>query len=248
MYKILFLIIIIVIGGGGYYYWQNQPVSSTPTANYAEVNNTEQSPQSERPAWMDSNEIRGFVWADNWFELYLDGELIATDSVPITTERSFNAEQFSFGSDSRPAQLAFVVKDFKENDTGLEYIGSRKQQMGDGGLIAQFIDAGGNIVAVTDADTKCIVTHHAPVDTACADSSDPQIGSGACASRTITEPDGWKLAGFDDSSWDFATIYTEDDVRPKDGYDEVSWNTRAELVWSSDLERDNTLLCRITLQ
>ena len=50
--------------------------------------------------------------------------------MPITTERSFNAETFVFNADY-PLQLNFVAKDFKQDDTGLEYIGRRNQQMGD---------------------------------------------------------------------------------------------------------------------
>jgi|GEM_PF-5549923 len=37
----------------------------------------------------------GEVWADNWFEMRIDAERVAQDSVPITTERSFNAERFA---------------------------------------------------------------------------------------------------------------------------------------------------------
>ena len=84
--------------------------------------------------------IKGEVWADNWFAFYLGERLIIEDSTPITTERSFNAEAFVFKADY-PLQLNFVARDFKQDDTGLEYIGRRNQQMGDGGLIAQFTDA-----------------------------------------------------------------------------------------------------------
>ncbi len=31
------------------------------------------------------------VWADNWFSLYKNGEKVGEDSVPITTEKSFNS-------------------------------------------------------------------------------------------------------------------------------------------------------------
>ncbi len=90
-----------------------------------------------------STTIRGDVWADNWFALYIGEDLILEDSVSITTERSFNAESFTFNVDL-PAQLNFIFKDFKENDTGLEYIGANNQQMGDGGFIAQFYDSASN--------------------------------------------------------------------------------------------------------
>ena len=97
--------------------------------------------------------IRGEVWADNWFAFYLEDRLILEDSTPITTERSFNAEAFVFNADY-PLQLNFVAKDFKQDDTGLEYIGRGNQQMGDGGLIAQFTDvATGATIAVTNDET-----------------------------------------------------------------------------------------------
>jgi len=81
------------------------------------------------------------VWADNWFEMRVDGVQVAEDSVPITTERSFNAESFSFEAEP-PFVVGLIAKDFIENDTGLEYIGSRRQQMGDGGVILQMRNAG----------------------------------------------------------------------------------------------------------
>ncbi len=74
------------------------------------------------------------VWADNWFEMRIDGETVAVDSVPITTERSFNAESFTFEAEP-PFVVGLIAKDFRQNDTGLEYIGTRRQQMGDGGVI-----------------------------------------------------------------------------------------------------------------
>jgi hypothetical protein len=90
------------------------------------------------------------VWADNWFALYVNGELVGEGSVPITTERSFNAETFTFEA-SYPLTIAIEVKDFKETDSGVEYIGERNQQMGDGGLTAQFFDTEtGSLVAATD--------------------------------------------------------------------------------------------------
>ena len=75
------------------------------------------------------------AWADNWFAAYLNQQLIVEDSVPITTERSFNAEEVTFSADY-PLTINLVIKDFKQNDTGLEYIGTPRQQMGDGGELS----------------------------------------------------------------------------------------------------------------
>ncbi|MGX9356947.1 PEBP family protein [Roseobacteraceae bacterium S113] len=198
------------------------------------------------PLWAAAEPITVDVWADNWFSLSVNGALVLEDPVPITKERSFNKESAQF--DVRlPAQVAFVAKDFKENDTGLEYIGTRKQQMGDGGLIAQFKDATGAIVGVTSRDMTCIVGHHAPVDASCAKERSPNEGVGACASRTRAVPEGWKLAGFDDSDWAPATEHSIREVRPKDGYDQVRWDRSARIVWTESLIQDNTIYCRMTL-
>ena len=192
--------------------------------------------------------IRGEVWADNWFAFYLGDRLIVEDSTPITTERSFNAETFVFHADY-PLQLNFIAKDFKQDDTGLEYIGRGNQQMGDGGLIAQFTDtATGETVAVTNAAWRCLVIHEAPLDRACADEAEPAPGAGPCRFEAKAEPEGWREPGFDDSGWPAAVEHSAAAVRPKGGYDDISWRGGARLIWSADLETQNTLLCRMTVQ
>ena len=192
--------------------------------------------------------VQGEVWADNWFAFYLGERLIIEDSTPITTERSFNAEKFVFDAEY-PLQLNFVAKDFKENDTGLEYIGSDRQQMGDGGLIAQFTDdATGETIAVTDSSWKCLVTHSAPLERSCEDESDPEAGVSPCQFHSMDEPEGWRIPNFDDTAWSAAVEYSESDVDPKGGYDQIDWNDAARLIWASELEIDNTLLCRLTVE
>ena len=188
--------------------------------------------------------IKGEVWADNWFAFYSGSRLIIEDSVPITTERSFNAESFIFKADY-PLSINFIVKDFKENDTGLEYIGSSRQQMGDGGFIAQFTDLKtGKIIAVTDSDWKCKVIHEAPLDTSCANESDPQSGKSPCEFTAQEEPRDWKENDFDDSGWKNATTHAESSVRPKDGYDQLNWDQNSKLIWTDNLVTHNTILCR----
>lgn len=187
------------------------------------------------------------VWADNWFSLSVDGQMVGVDSVPITTERSFNAESFAFEA-QRPFVLGLVGKDFKENDSGLEYIGSRRQQMGDGGVILQIRDQSGALVAVSGGGWRCMVTHTAPLDKSCEDERDPVAGVGACGFDIQPEPSGWMLPGFDDSGWASATVHTAAAVSPKFGYDEISWTSQAEFIWGPDLETNNTVLCRLTVQ
>ncbi len=187
------------------------------------------------------------VWADNWFAAYLAGEPLVEDSVSITTERSFNAETHRFSAEY-PVQLAFVIKDFKENDTGLEYIGSGRQKLGDGGFIMQLTDqSSGRVVGVSDSSMRCMVIHKAPINKACAKEHNPVAGVGNCQFIAVTEPVGWKGKDYDDSSWEKAHEYSTATVRPKGGYDRINWDKNAKLIWSDDLEKDNTVLCRITV-
>ncbi|WP_323767433.1 PEBP family protein [Marinovum sp.] len=187
------------------------------------------------------------VWADNWFEMRIDGRKVAEDSVPITTERSFKAESFTFDAD-RPFVIGVIAMDYKANDTGLEYIGTDRQQMGDGGLIVQIRDAEGDVVAVSDEGWQCLTIHTAPLDTACADEDAPLAGSEACGFKVVEEPVGWDHVGFDASGWQPASTYSEAEVRPKEGYDEIDWDARAKLIWGPDLQQSNTVLCRLSVE
>jgi hypothetical protein len=145
--------------------------------------------------------------------------------------------------------LNLVAKDFKENDTGLEYIGTRKQQLGDGGLIAQFRDARtGTLIAGSSAKWRCLVLHHGPNDEACAQQDSPIPGVGPYAFTTVQEPEGWKAIDYATDSWDLATEFSERDVRPKDGYDRIDWARGAKLIWSKDLKKDNTILFRMVIE
>lgn len=184
------------------------------------------------------------VWADNWFALYADDELIKEDSVPYNTERSFNKESFQFDVDL-PVQLSFVIKDFKENDTGLEYIGSPRVQIGDGGFAAQIFDATTNeLLAVSSSEWRCITIHQAPMNHSCLRSSNPESD---CQSEIGEEPESWKNASFDDSDWPHAVEHSARAVQPRRGYEEVTWHPEVKLIWSDDLETDNTVLCRFTI-
>ena len=191
--------------------------------------------------------VKAEIWADNWFALYNGDTLIKEDSVPITTERSFNSESFTFQA-SYPLHLNIVAKDYKANNTGLEYIGTPRQQIGDGGLKAQFTDlASGKIIAVTNQNAKVLVIHKAPLEPACAKEANPVAGQGPCAFMSILEPNGWKSADFDDRDWSKASVFTAAEVGPKDGYLDIAWNEAAQFIWGSDLLADNTVLMRISV-
>ncbi|MEO1041635.1 MAG: PEBP family protein [Pseudomonadota bacterium] len=201
-------------------------------------------------------EFTASVWADNWFALYVNGELVGEDSVPITTMRSFNADTFTFLA-RYPLTIALVSKDFIENDSGLEYIGSLfgvlpigawftlTQQIGDGGLIVQIAEtANGTVVAATTNDWRGFVTHKAPLNPSCEKSRQPLID---CQYTITEEPAGWKEAGFDDGDWIEATEYTKDEIGARFGYNDVAWDASARLIWTDDIDADNTILWRMTV-
>lgn len=192
-----------------------------------------------------STSILGEVWADNWFALHINGQKVVEDSIPITTERSFNAERFNFKA-NLPMTIAIELRDYVQNETGLEYIGTDRQQMGDGGAIFQFTSKR-KLLAASSSSTKCFVVQSAPVSNDCAEETRPAVNSGACAQVTSKRPDNWTVPSFDDSAWEPAQVYSAASVNPKDGYNQIKWNAKAQLIWSNDLVRDNVLLCRLTI-
>lgn len=182
------------------------------------------------------------VWADNWFAMYAGETKVGEDRVPITTERSFNSERFTFDA-SYPLELNVVARDFMQNDSGLEYIGLPNQQMGDGGLIFQVTDRQtGKVVATSGSGCRCLVIHKAPLNPACEKSATPLT---SCQFRSDPEPAGWKLPTFSITSWPAATEFTAAQVGVKEGYFDISWSPSARLVWTSDLKADNIILCKL---
>ncbi len=219
-------------------------IESVETVDETTDTETTNETSTEDAASVEDAAFQIEVWADNWSAVYVDGELIGEDSVPITTERSFNAETFTFDT-ALPFTIAIEAKDFKETDSGIEYIGQQNQQMGDGGIIAQVTNLStGEVVAVTSSDWKALVVHQAPLNTDCEDDPDPDS---TCEFLIVETPANWTSAEFDDSDWASATEWTATDVDPKDGYNEISWDATAQLIWGTDLEIDNTVLLRTTV-
>jgi hypothetical protein len=194
---------------------------------------------------MPRREVRSDSEAMQRFAREIDAMLAVPheDIVPITTERSFNAQCVTFQA-TYPFTLGLVSKDFVENESGLEYIGESNQQMGDGGVILQVTDSSGAVVAATSSDWRGLSIFRAPLNTDCESSSDPLAD---CESEILPEPAGWAEPGFDDSGWSPATEYTEAEVQAKDGYTQVTWDATAKLIWADDLNVDNTILWRYTV-
>jgi phosphatidylethanolamine-binding protein (PEBP) family uncharacterized protein len=181
------------------------------------------------------------IWADNWFALYVNGAKVAQDPVPITTTKSFN--KVSVGFTARyPLTIALMGRDYTENQSGLEYIGTPQQQIGDAGIIAQIHEkASGKLVAATSSAWSSYVTNRAPLNADCVSSKQPLVD---CKFSAKSAPRNWTTSSFKETGWSRATSYTEEAVGVKEGYNEVTWDSRAQLIWSNSLTLDNTVLFR----
>ena len=85
----------------------------------------------------------------------------------------------------------------------------------------------------------------APLKPSCEKDADPDK---TCKFSSMAAPADWTNARFDDSAWTPATVWSAAAVGPKGGYDEVSWNSSAKLVWGTDLYIDNTILLRLQVK
>ena len=185
------------------------------------------------------------VWADNWFELYINGIKVGQDSIPITKEKSFNSEKIKFSA-LYPLTVGLIAKDYTENASGLEYIGQGKQQIGDGGVILQIREvSSGKVVGYTTNNWKVFTTNTAPTNLSCEKSQNPLK---ECLHKDVASPEKWNTSTFDDSLWKTASAYSEDAVGVKEGYFNFKWNLKATLIWSSSLKLDNTILLRSVIK
>ena len=165
--------------------------------------------------------------------------------MPITTERSFNADTITFTA-RYPLTIGIIGKDFTENASGLEYIGTNRQQIGDGGVIAQIRDnKTGKTIATTSSSWKARTLNKAPLNPECVRSSNPLAD---CKSSITPEPATWSKAGASNNGWTNASVYTAQQVGVKEGYNTITWSPTAKLIWSSNLELDNTVLFRTTVK
>ena len=100
----------------------------------------------------DGEVITGFIVADNYYEMYVNGKLVSVDNTPYTP---FNSAIVKFKV-KRPYTLAFLLVDWDERlGLGMEQFPvpvtptSSMWYPGDGGLIAKFSDG-----TMTDATWK----------------------------------------------------------------------------------------------
>lgn len=205
-------------------------------------------------------DFTAYIFADNYFELYVNGQLIAVDPVPFT---KFNSNVVRFKAD-RPVTFAVMVVDWEEN-LGLGSEGNRGKPFhpGDGGFVAQMRDAAGDVVAITDSTWKAQTFYTAPLsDRACLKIDGTTRDSSTCSTdgRDTADglsaahwalPDGWETTEFDASAWPDAVTFTNETVGVDNkkafaNFVEVfdTSGADAQFIWSSNLVLDNLVLLR----
>lgn len=203
----------------------------------------------------DGEVITGYLFADNYFELYVNGTRVAVDPVPYTP---FNSSVVRFRA-KRPVTYAVHLVDWEENlGLGTELNGGNPFHPGDGGFMASFSDG-----TVTGPDWRAQTFYIAPLNDpalvmqradgtrdSSAVSLDSNLGTNAWALHYLVPAD-WTRPAFDDSAWPRASVFSEAEV----GVDNKPAYTRfpsvfsqsgAQFIWSSNLVLDNEVLVRFT--
>jgi hypothetical protein len=215
----------------------------------------------------DGEVVTGYVVADNYFEMYVNGKLVAVDNTPYTP---FNSAIVKFKV-KRPYTIAFMVVDWEEHvGLGMEEFpmprsaATRDWYMGDGGLIAKFSDG-----TATDSTWKAQSFYIAPLldpkevvesgnvhDT-------PNLGGRThpfardpkcqdkCYAVHYPIPANWQSPRFNDTNWPRAWEFTDQEI----GVTNLPAYTRypelfqgARWIWSQNLVLDNLIIARKTVR
>ncbi|MBL9093620.1 MAG: hypothetical protein JNL96_20550 [Planctomycetaceae bacterium] len=165
--------------------------------------------------------VRANVYADNWFVLYINGELVAVDSIKFIPHNVVSVDVLP----AYPMTIAVMARDNADPKTGMEYANTN---VGDGGFILKFGDG-----TVTDATWKAKKYSWGPID---GDVKNPRVES-------VAVPENWYAVEFDDSSWANAKEYTEAEIDPKQPYYDADF-AGAKFIWTDDVKLDNTVIFR----
>ncbi len=208
--------------------------------------------------------ITGYIFADNYFELYINGVAVGKDAIPFT---DFNSHIVKFKV-SKPFTIAMKLVDWEERlGLGCETNKLKKYHPGDGGMVAVFKDAIGNTICKTDADWKAQTFYIAPIkDFGCITENGTARNSSNCNTSDVTNgsgyaalhwkvPTDWMTKSFDATSWPNATTYSNSTIGVEgksaytsftDIFDDVK--NDAEFIWSSNIILDNEVIVRKIVQ
>lgn len=168
-----------------------------------------------------SDTISANMYADNWFMLYINGELVAVDSIKFIPHNVVSVDILP----SYPMTIAVMAKDNADLSTGMEYANTN---IGDAGFVLKFGDG-----TVTNAKWKAKAFSSGPL---MRDTKNPRV-------ENTPIPENWFGVDFDDSDWKTAKEYSEEQVDPKQPYFEHDFQG-ARFIWTDDIELDNTVIFR----
>lgn len=198
----------------------------------------------------DGEVITGYIFADNYFELYVNGTLVGIDPVPFTP---FNSNVVQFKA-KKPYIMVVKLVDWEENlGLGSEDNRGAAYHPGDGGFIASFSDG-----TKTDASWLAQTFYTAPVyDLSCLTENGSTRASADCSAVGTDDgaegyaahwalPEAWSaLEAAPD--WPVATVYSEetigvDNKKAYTNFREVFGGGGAEFIWSTNVVLDNEVL------
>ena len=200
----------------------------------------------------DGEVITGYIFADNYFELFINGKLVGVDAVPFTP---FNSNIVKFKV-KKPYDIAIKAVDWEENSgLGSERNRGKKYHPGDGGLIASFSDG-----TITNSHWKAQTFYTSPIyDLSCVKEVGNERITKDCnisGSNEYVEtyslhwdiPLSWE-SNEEYLSWPKSLQYTEDEIGVDNkkaymNFQEQFSGSGASFIWSSNLVLDNLVLFR----
>ncbi|MBI4888633.1 MAG: hypothetical protein HY824_16165, partial [Acidobacteria bacterium] len=201
----------------------------------------------------DGVEITGYIHADNYFELYVNGRYVARDSIPMTP---FNTSVVRFRA-RYPMTYAIMGVDWETHGgVGMEYA---QYNVGDAGMIAYFSDGNGThtdwraetfYVAPLD-DPNCVRVTAAGRDSSfCSQAVRPvcaQKDPKECKALHFEIPPDWTSPKFSDARWPAAIFWRPEEVTNQPAYvNYAKLFGDAEFIWTRNLHLDNLVLARYT--
>lgn len=196
--------------------------------------------------------VTGYIFADNYFELYVNEKLIGVDSVPFTP---FNSSIVRFKV-SKPYEMAVKVVDWEEHSgLGSENNRGKRFHPGDGGFIASFSDG-----TVTSENWHAQTFYTSPIhDLSCLEEIGSERLSNECSNEGRDDsghayslhwdiPENWQTSQ-EYLKWPKATVFSEATIGVNNKKAYMNFREKfgaggASFIWSSNVVLDNLVLLR----
>jgi len=170
---------------------------------------------------LSNDTIKFSVYADNWFAMYINGKLVATDSIDFMPH---NAVSFDILPEY-PMTIAIIAKDNADPKTGLDY----GNKIGDGGIIVKMGEG-----TITNAKWRAKSFFYGLIN---GDTRNPKV-------KYDPIPADWFAVNFNDSKWGQAKEYSEREIRPMEAFRTADFSG-AKFIWSDDLLLLTILVCTL---